>query len=124
MRIRELIDRTGVAERQVRYLVAEGFIPGPSGGRAQAEYGQVHVDGIRRYMRLRELGFPPAAIRLLLEARDGTPFPIVPGLTLLVSPDLIASGTPPAPLLADIETLLTRLLAGHAEREEDDARDD
>jgi len=118
MRLRDVIDRTGVAERQVRYLISEGFIPGPSGGRANADYGEAHVTGIRRYMRLRELGFPPAAIKLLLAAREGTPFPIVPGITLLVSPDMVASGAPVPPLLAQIETLLTKLL-----KESDDADD-
>ena len=66
MRLTELIARTGIAERQVRYLISEGFIPSPSGGRSNADYGEAHVAGIRRYMRLRELGFPPAAIKLLL----------------------------------------------------------
>ncbi len=70
MRLHDLIDRTGVAERQIRYLISEGFIPGPSSGRAKADYGEEHVGGIRRYMRLRELGFPPAAIKLLLDARE------------------------------------------------------
>jgi MerR family transcriptional regulator, copper efflux regulator len=110
VRLPELIARTGIAERQVRYLISEGFIPGPSGGRANADYGDAHVAGIRRYMRLRELGFPPAAIKLLLEAREGTPFPIVPGITLLVSPDLMASGAAVAPLLEQIQAILTKIL--------------
>mgnify|MGYP001047813298 CR=1 FL=1 len=110
MRISELIDRTGVPERQIRYLIAEGFMPPPSGGRANADYGDAHVMAIQRYARLRELGFPPAAIKLLLKAEQGTPFPIVPGLTLLISPDMIASGAPAEPLVRRIETLLTRIL--------------
>ena len=118
MRLRELVDRTGLAERQIRYLISEGFIPGPSGGRANADYGEDHVVGIRRYARLRELGFPPAAIKLLLEAREGTPFPIIPGITLLVSPEMVASGTPVEPLLRQIEALLTRIV-----KETDDADD-
>jgi DNA-binding transcriptional MerR regulator len=123
VRLRELIDRTGVAERQIRYLISEGFIPGPSGGRAKADYGEEHVGGIRRYMRLRELGFPPAAIKLLLDAREGTPFPIVPGITLLVSPDMVASGAPVEPLIREIETLLTRILK-EADHDHDRATDD
>ncbi len=110
MRIHELMERAGISERQVRYLIAEGFIPAPTGGRANAQYGEAHVHGARRYMRLRELGFPPAAIRLLLSARDGTPFPVIPGITLLVSPDIIASGQPVGPALAKIEELLTAIL--------------
>ena len=110
MRLTELIAQTGIAERQVRYLISEGFIPPPTGGRANADYGEDHVAGIRRYMRLRELGFPPAAIKLLLGARDGTPFPVVPGITLLISPDMVASGADVAPLLAQIQTILTQVL--------------
>lgn len=111
MHMRDLLKRTGVTERQVRYLIAEGFMPGPAGGRATADYGEDHVATILRYGRLRELGFPPAAIKLLLNAREGTPFPIVPGITLLVSPDVMASGLDARPIMHEIETLLTRILA-------------
>eukprot|EP01035_Chromulina_nebulosa_P010379 gene10379-13951_t len=38
------------------------------------------------------LGFPPAAIRLLLDAREGIPVPIISGLTLVIAPELIGSG--------------------------------
>ena len=110
MRIHELVERANVSERQVRYLIAEGFIPAPAGGRANAQYGEAHLHGIRRYMRLRELGFPPAAIRLLLSAREGTPFPVAPGITLLISPDVIASGRPIEPLLTQLEELLSTIL--------------
>lgn len=110
MRIHELTEKARISERQVRYLIAEGFIPGPYGGRANAQYGDAHLQGIRRYTRLRELGFPPAAIRLLLSAREGTPFPVAPGITLLVSPDVIASGMPVEPLLTKLDELLSRIL--------------
>src|SRR5712672_3357981 len=92
MRMRELTDLTGVAERQVRYLIAEGFIPPPQGGRANADYTEDHVAVIHRYSRLRELGFPPAAIKLLLQAREGAPIPVGPGVTLVVDPAVIGSG--------------------------------
>jgi len=120
MRMRELTRRTRVTERQVRYLIAEGFVPAPRGGRATAEYGDEHVAAIRRYSRLRELGFPPAAIKLLLQAREGAPFAVAPGLTLVVDPDLLGSGAPPAPLIERIAKLLTELLKDkdttHADR--------
>ena len=110
MRIAELIDRTGIAERQVRYLVAEGFISAPRGGRANAEYGEDHVEAIHRYMRLRDLGFPPAAIKLLLQATEGTPFPVAPGITLVVAAELLASGTAVSPLVDKVRQLLTDIL--------------
>ena len=120
MKMRELTRLTRVTERQVRYLIAEGFVPAPRGGRATAEYGDEHVAAIRHYSRLRELGFPPAAIKLLLQAREGAPFAVAPGLTLVVDPDLLGSGTPTAPLIERIAKLLTELLKDkdttHADR--------
>jgi len=109
MNIRELAARTGVAERQVRYLIAEGFIPPPRGGRANADYGDDHAAAIDRYARLRDLGFPPAAIKLLLQAREGAPFPVAPGLTLVVDPKLLASGMPVQPVVESVQSLLTDL---------------
>src|SRR5439155_23523222 len=112
MKIGELAALTGVAERQVRYLIAEGFIPAPRGGRANADYGDEHVEAIGRYTRLRDLGFPPAAIKLLLEAREGAPFPIAPGITLVIDPDMLGSGADVDPLVERIATLLTDLFKG------------
>src|SRR5262245_46609290 len=110
MHIKELIASTGVAERQIRYLIAEGFVPAPRGGRANADYGEDHVAAIRRYMRLREIGFPPAAIKLLLQAREGAPFPVAPGITLVIDPELLATGTPVSPLVDRIRDILTDLM--------------
>jgi DNA-binding transcriptional MerR regulator len=110
MRMNELTDLTGIAERQVRYLIAEGFIPPPRGGRANADYGEDHVAAIQRYVRLRDLGFPPAAIKLLLQAREGAPIPVAPGITLVVDPDLIGSGADVGDLAERIVTLLSKVL--------------
>lgn len=113
MNIHELTALTGETARQVRYLIAEGLMPPPAGGRAHAAYGPAHVAAIRAYQRLRALGFRPAAIRLLRQGR-GVPvsIPLVPGLSLSLDPRLLAAGTPPpdpqalaariAALLADI----------------------
>ena len=75
MNIRDLTARTGLAERQVRYLIAEGLIPPPRGGRSNADYTEDHVAAITRYVRLRDLGFPPAAIKLLIQSGKGAPSP-------------------------------------------------
>jgi DNA-binding transcriptional MerR regulator len=118
MNIRDLISCTGIAERQVRYLIAEGFMPAPRGGRANAEYGDDHVTAIERYRRLRDLGFPPAAIKLLLQSTEGVPFQVAPGVTLVVAPDKLGSGEPVRPLMERLKTLLTDLLKepDHADR--------
>ena len=110
MNIRDLIRLTAVPERQVRYLIAEGFVPAPRGGRANADYGDDHVAAIRRYVRLRDLGFPPAAIKLLLQAKEGAPFVVAPGVTLVVDPNLIGSGADSGPLVERIQEILADLL--------------
>lgn len=110
MNIRDLIAATDITERQVRYLISEGFMPPPDGGRANATYGEKHLNAIRRYSRLRDLGFPPAAIKLMLEAKEGIPFPVTPGITLIVAPELLQSGADPSPILSKIQSLLTDIL--------------
>jgi len=110
MKIDELTRRTGIAERQLRYMISEGFVPAPSGGRAHAEYDETHVAAVQRYTRLRELGFPPAAIKLLLQAREGVPFPVAPGITLVVAPELLSSGQAVPPLVEAVRRLLTDIL--------------
>ena len=117
LNLRDLIALTGVPERQIRFLIAEGFVPAPRGGRAHADYGDDHVAAIRRYTRLHALGFPPAAVRILLQAEEGVPFPVAPGVTLVVSPKLIGSGTPTAPLLERVQQILAEFLQ---EAEDDD----
>jgi MerR family copper efflux transcriptional regulator len=81
-------------------------MPAPCGGRSNADYGDDHVAAIRRYTRLRELGFPPAAIKLLLEGGQGVPFPVAPGITLVIDPDLLGSGADTGPLIDRLKTLL------------------
>jgi DNA-binding transcriptional MerR regulator len=124
MHIRELTARTGIAERQVRYLIAEGFIPPPRGGRANADYGEDHVAAVDKYTRLRDLGFPPAAVKLLLQAREGAPFLVAPGITLVVDPKLLASGTPVQPIVESIQSLLADLFKEPADAPDRHAKHD
>ena len=104
MNIRELVTLTGIAERQIRYLIAEGFMPAPHGGRSNADYDDDHVVAIQRYTRLKELGFPPAAIKLLLQGGHGAPFTVAPGITLVVNPDLLGQ-------VADVTPIINRAIA-------------
>lgn len=124
MHIRDLIARTGTTERQVRYLISEGFVPAPRGGRSNADYGEDHVAAILRYGRLRDLGFPPAAIRLLLEAREGAPFPVEPGITLVIDPDLIGSPRAIDPLLDRFRALFADLFREPGDDEIEPSADD
>jgi DNA-binding transcriptional MerR regulator len=117
MNVRELAKLTGTPERQIRYMIAEGFVPPPSGGRAYADYGDDHVAAIRRYLSLRQQGFPPQAIKVLIAGGTTAPFPVLPGITLHVDPDLL--GQP-----MDQEALLDRLrhLVGAVFKELPDAK--
>ena len=114
MHIRELLSRTKMAERQVRYLISEGFIPAPRGGRANADYGDDHIAAINRYNRLRELGFPPAAIKVLLQSKEGAPFVVAPGITLVVDPQLLGLAVTIEPILETIHKLLNTILREQA----------
>ena len=120
MKIRDLVDATGTTERQVRFLIAERFVPPPRGGRANADYGEDHVEAIRRYSRLRELGFPPAAIRLMLEAKEGVPFPAAPGVSLILDPSLLASGADPQPIAEAIHRLLSDVMKDNRKERKDE----
>jgi MerR family transcriptional regulator, copper efflux regulator len=108
--IRELVALARITERQVRYLISEGFMPPPEGGRANANYGETHLTAIHRYNRLRDLGFPPAAIKLMLEAKEGIPFRVTADVTLIIAPGLLNSGTDPEPIVAAIRSLLKDIL--------------
>jgi DNA-binding transcriptional MerR regulator len=111
MKLSELSRLTGAAERQIRFLIAEGFVPAPTGGRARADYGGDHLAAVTRYLRLKELGFPPSAIRLLLDAREGVPLPIVPGITLVIAPDLLGAGGDVTALTAKVQARLEQAMA-------------
>ena len=59
---------------------------------------------------LKELGFPPAAIKVLLSAREGVPFPIGKGgITLVIDPDLLGSGADQESVTNEISHLLKDL---------------
>ncbi|MBG0807947.1 MerR family transcriptional regulator [Methylosinus sp. H3A] len=116
MKFDELVQATGIAARQIRYLIAEGFVPPPTGGRTYATYGDDHVRAIRRYERLKGLGFPPAAIRLLLDAKEGVPVPVVSGLTLVIAPELIGSAADASAIAAKAAAKIEELLAEEAPR--------
>lgn len=116
MKFDELVQTTGIPARQIRYLIAEGFVPPPVGGRTYATYGDDHVRAIRRYDRLKSLGFPPAAIRLLLDAKEGIPVPIIPGLTLVIAPELIGSEQDARAIAAQAAAKIEELLARETPR--------
>ncbi|EIC23827.1 MerR family transcriptional regulator [Thiorhodovibrio frisius] len=61
---------TGINVRTIRYYLAEGLLPPPSGRGPAASYGPGHCDRLRLIRRLQEAHLPLAAIRTQLEALD------------------------------------------------------
>lgn len=114
MKLDELSTITGATIRQIRFLISEGFVPSPDGGRTYATYHDAHVQAIRRFQRLKGLGFPNAAIRLLLDAREGVPVPVMDGLTLVIAPDLIGRETDIDEIISRTEARLREALMGDA----------
>ena len=89
MKLTDLIEAAGreqVTPRFVRFLIAEGVLDPPLGGRARAEYGAAHLRGIVNYLRLRELGFSLTQVKQIVRAERGETVPVTlaPGLSLHV----------------------------------------
>ena len=61
---------------------------------------------MRRYGRLRELGFPAGGDPAAARGEVGRAVSRRAGLTLVVDPDLIGSGAPAGPILDDLRLLL------------------
>jgi MerR family copper efflux transcriptional regulator len=89
LKIHELTVQSGITARQIRFLIAEGFVPPPTGATANADYGHEHLAAIRRYQHLHGLGYPPAAVKLLLQTDAAIPIRIVPGITLNIQPSIL-----------------------------------
>ena len=63
LRIGQLAERAGVTPRTVRYYVAEGLLPPPSGAGQQRVYTQEHLLRLRAIRRLKEAFLPLGEIR-------------------------------------------------------------
>lgn len=68
MRIGELAEQAGVTVRTIRYYVAEGLLPPPSGGGKYRTYAREHLLALRAIRRLKEAYLPLAEIRRRLQA--------------------------------------------------------
>jgi DNA-binding transcriptional MerR regulator len=110
----ELAEAVGETPRQIRYLIAEGLIPGPEGSRARPDYGAVHVQAIRRYQALRQEGMKPSQVKALLEAerlrQDGGQFTLAPGVVLSIDLNRLDPKTLPRAIGDLAAAALTHLL--------------
>lgn len=125
MNIHDLTTLTGVTARQVRYLVSEGIIPAPRGGRSNADYGDDHVAGIQRYRSLQDAGFRHSVIRdIMVTGPEGqsevsrdvhrpappTVVDLVPGVMLTIDPSALQPGLDRAALRAAVVKALDDFL--------------
>ncbi len=124
MKLPDLIEAAGdprVTPRFVRFLIAEGLLPGPAGGRTYATYGDPHLAGIRRYLRLRDMGLSVGAIKALAAgaAPDAVAVDLAPGLTLTVHPAALTAPPDPVCLATRIAEALSDLMATGTTPQED-----
>lgn len=109
MDIHELTALVGETPRHIRFLIAEGFMPPPTGGRARAQYGAEHIEAVRRYRWLRER-FSPSQIKVMMSAgSDGLRMPVAPGINLLVDLSLVGQRLDPVRIAARVQEMLTDL---------------
>ena len=89
MTIAELAEATGVPPRQIRFMIAEGFVPPATGtGRRADVYGEEHLAKVRRYMTLHGLGMKPSAIKALMEFDEAIPIFQQAGVEVRVDPSV------------------------------------
>jgi DNA-binding transcriptional MerR regulator len=116
MTMQELVAAAGggqVTARFVRFLIAEGVIPPPSGGRAHAVYGAEHLQGVVGYIRLRALGLSTKQVRSVLRAAQAqtVPLQLAPGLALHIDLAAFDRRSDPGAIARLAEAALTDLLA-------------
>lgn len=123
MNINELAEAVGETPRQIRYLIAEGFVPNPEGSRTRPKYGQAQLDAVRRYQGLRE-HHRPAEIKALLEAeklvQQGGSVVLAPGVVLTIDPGALAPNTKPRDIGAIAAAAIANVLK-HKSKETPDA---
>jgi hypothetical protein len=125
LNIQELAEAVGQTCRQIRYLIAEDIVPGAQGSRAQPDYGQVHIDALRRYQDMRRRDHKPSEIKVMLQAERiasvGGRFALAPGVMLVVDRALLEEDLRPGEV-GDLAAAILRCLAtNHHETETPDA---
>lgn len=124
----ELIEAAGdgqVTPRFVRFLIAEGVIGPPSGGRAHAEYSHEHLRGILSYLRLRRLGFSLTQVKEIFKSKRGETLPVevAPGVALHIDLVRLNRDLSPAEVAARVDRALAEILdALHANGDNKNAK--
>jgi DNA-binding transcriptional MerR regulator len=67
--LKELCEAASVTERTVRYYIAEGLLPPPTGVKSQSRYTTGHLERLRLIQSLKEQDFSLRQIKTLLEGK-------------------------------------------------------
>ncbi len=102
--IAELAEQAGVTPRTVRYYVAEGLLPSPSGSGQQRTYSREHLLRLRAIKRLKDAYLPLEEIRRRLEGLS------LDEMQALVEPPVKSAIPPPTSAL----DYLSRFLPGRS----------
>jgi DNA-binding transcriptional MerR regulator len=70
VKIGELAERTGVAPRLVRYYEQQGLLTAPRSANGYRDYGEEHVERVRRVAGLVQSGLPTRLVKVLLDMED------------------------------------------------------
>lgn len=54
--IDELVKRSGISRRNIRYLISEGIVPEPHGQKRWARYGPEHINSLQIYADMKKSG--------------------------------------------------------------------
>lgn len=107
MDIAELEQLTGQPRRNIRFLIAEGVVPEPSGTGRGASYGPEHVSALRVYASMKADGVNSLAlIRQAVEdarrAESEIVVEAIPGVTVRIDVDVLGA-TAPADLAKSVQ---------------------
>lgn len=91
--LQQLSERTGIAERTIRYYIQRGLLPAPEGLKRGAHYSESHAADLLRIRHWQESGLSLEAIGDLLQARQEAPLaPARPGAVEVRSHLTVAEG--------------------------------
>jgi DNA-binding transcriptional MerR regulator len=123
MDIKELANRAAMPVRNIRYLITEGFVDRPNldQGRANATYGERHLEQIRLYQTLRDAGLSQREISQRIEGRSASDVfaevdevvrRIGPGIELKVTGSLVPNDLDIEEAVARVRSVLESVKQG------------
>lgn len=100
MKLAELAEVLDLPPRQVRYMIAEGILPGAAAsGRYADGFGDVHVAIGRRYLELKAQGHSSFEVKRMMLTERRVPLYEGTALALMVDPNV-------DPASIDVEAVL------------------